>query len=61
MSWQVFDEKKAKNNQKMDFNIKQITNIKEYSELKNRPLTWSEKNDRRRRDKPQSDLEHYRY
>lgn len=37
-SRQVFDEKKAKNNGKFDYHIKQITNVKEYSELKNRPL-----------------------
>ena len=48
-SRQVFDEKKAKNNEKVDFHIKQISNTKDYSELKNRPLTWSEKNDRRKK------------
>ena len=46
-SREVFDEKKAKNNNRVDVNIKQISNQKEYKELKNRPLTWSEKTAKR--------------
>jgi len=59
-SRQVFDEKKEKNNEQVEFHIKQISNRSDYSELKNRPLTWSEKNDRRKKEKPQSDLQHYK-
>ena len=48
-SRQVFEEKKTKNNEQVDFYIKQVSNRSEYSELKNRPLTWSEKNEKRKK------------
>ena len=45
----IFDEKKEENNGRVNYNIKQISNQKEYSELKNRPLNWSEAKDKRSR------------
>ena len=45
----IFDEKKEENNGRVNYNIKQISNQKEYSELKNRPLNWLEAKDKRSR------------
>ena len=46
-SRQVFEEKKTENNNRVDVNIKQVSNSKQYKELKNRDLNWSEKTARR--------------
>jgi hypothetical protein len=46
-SLQVFEEKKTENNNRVDVNIKQVSNSKQYKELKNRDLNWSEKTARR--------------
>ena len=46
-SLKVFEEKKTENNNRVDVNIKQVSNSKQYKELKNRDLNWSEKTARR--------------
>ena len=43
----------------MDFYVKQVSNTKEYSELRKRPSNWSEKNERRSKESPKSDLTFY--
>ena len=66
-SRQVFEEKKTENNNRVDVNIKQVSNRKQYSKVtlqysdlhKNRSSNWSEKTARREKEKPQSDLTHY--
>ena len=65
-SRQVFEEKKTENNNRVDVNIKQVFNHKQYSKvtlqyskLKNQYFNWSEKTARREKEKPQSDLTHY--
>jgi len=59
-SLKVFEDKKTENNNRVDVNIKQVSNSKQYKELKNRDLNWSEKTARREKEKPQSDLTHYK-
>ena len=46
-SRQVFEEKKTENNNRVDVNIKQVSNHMQYKDLKNRDLNWSEKTARR--------------
>jgi len=55
---EVFKEKKEKG--KADFYVKQVSSTKEYTELRNRPLDWSEKSAKRSKEKPKSDLTFYK-
>ena len=55
----VFDEEKKKNHGRIDIELKQISNKKDYLEIKHRRLDWTEDKAKRIKEEPGSDLSHY--